>query len=271
MENTKTYHGKAIYNPSGKAGEYSYWACNLYNGCTGRCTYCYNRHGRNAKIVGADFPSLKKGLINEEKAFKIFVKEVRQNLDELKKNGLFFNFVSDPGLKETHNLNLQCIEFCLLNFIKVKLLTKQVWWVDEFINNPYYKGIEKEITIGYTLTGHDEEEPGCSPNLERIDGMYKFNNAGFKTFGSFEPIIELESTYEMIERTLNLDCCDLYKIGLLSGKKYNKTELRGFIRAVCMITYEHKKKVYFKDSLLKQAGMRRECLPVHCVDRNFNL
>jgi hypothetical protein len=25
----KTFNGKAIYNPSGKAGEYSYWACNF--------------------------------------------------------------------------------------------------------------------------------------------------------------------------------------------------------------------------------------------------
>ncbi|KAA6320448.1 hypothetical protein EZS27_029784 [termite gut metagenome] len=37
----KPFNGKAIYNPSGKAGEYSYWACNFYNGCSNGCTYCY--------------------------------------------------------------------------------------------------------------------------------------------------------------------------------------------------------------------------------------
>ena len=37
----KTFKGKAIYNPSGKAGEYSYWACNFYVGCSNGCEYCY--------------------------------------------------------------------------------------------------------------------------------------------------------------------------------------------------------------------------------------
>ena len=38
------FHGKAIYEPSGKAAEYSNWACNLYNGCPHSCTYCFNDH-----------------------------------------------------------------------------------------------------------------------------------------------------------------------------------------------------------------------------------
>ena len=35
MANTnKPFHGRAIYQPSGAAGEYSQWACNLFNGLT---------------------------------------------------------------------------------------------------------------------------------------------------------------------------------------------------------------------------------------------
>ena len=70
--NKKSFHGKAIYNPSGKAGEYSYWAANFYNGCSARCEYCYNRHGRSSKVVGCDTPTLKKSLINEDRAMEIF-------------------------------------------------------------------------------------------------------------------------------------------------------------------------------------------------------
>ena len=33
------FNGKAIYNPSGKAGEYSTWACNFYVGCSNMCEY----------------------------------------------------------------------------------------------------------------------------------------------------------------------------------------------------------------------------------------
>lgn len=33
----KRFNGKAIYNPSGKAGEYSQWACNYFTGCSNEC------------------------------------------------------------------------------------------------------------------------------------------------------------------------------------------------------------------------------------------
>lgn len=35
------YHGKAIYQPSGKAAEYGEWACNFHIGCSNWCDYCY--------------------------------------------------------------------------------------------------------------------------------------------------------------------------------------------------------------------------------------
>lgn len=36
---------KAIYQPKGAAREYSAWACNLYNGCSNQCDYCYCKRG----------------------------------------------------------------------------------------------------------------------------------------------------------------------------------------------------------------------------------
>lgn len=39
------FNGKAIYNPKGKAGEYSEWACNFYTGCSNNCQYCYCKRG----------------------------------------------------------------------------------------------------------------------------------------------------------------------------------------------------------------------------------
>jgi len=49
----KQFKGKAIYNPSGKAGEYSYWACNFYKGCSNGCTYCYLKKGVLALAFGS--------------------------------------------------------------------------------------------------------------------------------------------------------------------------------------------------------------------------
>lgn len=268
------YNGKAIYNPSGKAGEYSYWAANFYNGCSARCEYCYNRKGRAAKVLGGDVPTLKKCLVNFSTAQSIFRKEVDANLNELQKHGLFFNFVSDPCLKDTWLLNSYCMRYCIIYNIPVKILTKQTWWVDSFISEFIVNGTiwntvntQKYFAFGFTLTGHDELEPGAATNLERIEAMKKLHNVGFKTWASIEPIIDFKSSWNVIYKSLGY--CNLYKIGLQSGKKYDPTIIRQFINQVLMfISFD---KIYFKDSLLKQAGITRESLPSNCVNRYFNL
>lgn len=263
------YNGKSIYNPSGKAGEYSYWACNFYNGCSARCEYCYNRKGIAAKVLGGDVPTLKKSLVNDEIAFGQFMQEVNKNLDALRQHGLFFNFVSDPCLPETFKLNLRAMVYCEMKLVPVKILTKQTWWVDGVLKKEHYFPSNDYISIGYTITGFDNLEPGAAKNLERIDAAYRLHNAGFKTFGSFEPIIDMDTTYKMILLTLKHDCIDLYKIGLQSGKKYDKSKLLTFV-SICLLMLADKK-IYFKDSLLKQAGITRESLPSNCVNRDFNL
>lgn len=53
------FNGKAIYNPSGAAGEYSYWACNFFKGCSNMCEYCYLKKGIWVKTLGGDKPELK--------------------------------------------------------------------------------------------------------------------------------------------------------------------------------------------------------------------
>lgn len=283
------YHGKVIYNPSGKAGEYSYWAANFYNGCSAKCEYCYNRKGITAKVLGGDMPTLKKCLqnpkpnwIKDEFAMAQFCEEADKNIEELRKHGLFFNFVSDPCLYATIQLNWKAISYCIIKEIPVKILTKQVWFTsniklnswdnsnpwDTYIKPLLGYGVQHLISFGFTLTGHDELEPGAATNLERIHAGEKLHLAGFKLFGSFEPIIDLKSTFEMI---LLADAVgfDLYKIGLQSGKKYDPIELFYFIINVGKRLID--RKIYFKDSLLQQAGIKREYLPSNCVTRDFNL
>ncbi len=269
------YNGKVIYNPSGKAGEYSYWAANFYNGCSARCEYCYNRKGVVAKVLGGDIPTLKKSLGTIEQAFHFFKIEVEKNLEELRRNGLFFNFVSDPFLDETRELNTWCMRYAMELGIKVKSLTKQTKWVGYFLM--FSENIDKRIDvknlfhIGFTLTGHDSLEPGAATNLERIEAATKLKAAGFKVWFSIEPIIDIESSWKCIIQTSHIS--DLYKIGLQSGKKYDKHDIKVFMDNVIRITKNEFRSVpvYFKDSLLKQAGISRESLPSNCVDRTFNL
>lgn len=285
----KQFKGKAIYNPSGKAGEYSYWACNFYNGCSCMCTYCFNKKGRGAKILGGDTPMLKKCFKDENDAHDIFRWEVLKNVNELRKHGLFFSFTTDPMLPETIGMTFKAMNTLVTNGIPIKILTKRADWVNEFLSkNGLFvcdgKTIKAhKIAIGLTLTGHDELEPGASTNQERIEAMKKLHEVGFKTFASIEPIIDVNSSQDMVRATLNY--CDLYKIGLQSGKCYNSDSLKLFIDTVIKFSllngykghkngiaiYGNKPKIYFKDSLLKQAGIERKDLPSICVGRDYNL
>ncbi|OFY43984.1 MAG: hypothetical protein A2X18_07595 [Bacteroidetes bacterium GWF2_40_14] len=274
----KTFKGKAIYQPAGKAKEYAEWACNFYVGCSNGCDYCYLKKGRGAAILGGNVPTLKKCFKDEVHALEVFEMELKANLPELQKHGLFFSFSTDPMLPETIAMTYQALVVCSKFKIPVKILTK----VEKFIDLKIFEidgnkgcsifdlpnNAKCNIAFGFTLTGHDELEPGASTNQERIEAMKKLHDAGFKTFASIEPVIDFKSSIEMIVRTAGI--CDLLKIGLESGKKYDKNELFNFMNAVIFIA-RRTRKVYFKDSLLKAAWIERSELPANCVNRDYNI
>jgi len=264
----KNFKGKAIYNPSGKAGEYSYWACNFYTGCSNDCTYCYCKKGVMAK-TWSDKPKLKACFKDESHALEVFEKELLKNLDELQKHGSFFSFTTDPMLPKLFEMHIQAMVECYRNNVPVKILTKRADFQGALIHYADVADWDKsEFAIGFTLTGHDELEPNASPNEERIEAMKKLHNAGFKTWASIEPIISFYSSFQMIVKTIGF--CDLYKIGLKSGVKYDKQDAKYFIEKVIEAVGDSAK-IYFKDSILGQAGIDREDLPENCVGRDYNM
>ena len=269
---------KAIYQPSGKAAEYSKWACNFYVGCSNGCTYCYCKTGILAGVMGGDKPTLKKCFRDEKHAIEVFEKELKANLPELQKHGLFFSFTTDPFLEETIKLTDQAISICVWYDVPAKVLTKRADWVsgymikkeNMFIDFPMYlrSKYRQRIAIGFTLTGHDELEPGASTNQERINAMRKLHDVGFKTWASIEPIVDFESSLKMITKTVGF--CDLYKVGLMSGGNYKGVEINYFMNMV-MRQLSGVVKIYWKDSLLKAAGITQNQLPPNCVDRDYNI
>lgn len=264
----KSFKGKAIYNPSGKAGEYSYWACNFYTGCSNACEYCYCRKGFLAS-TWSEKPKLKKCFKSIDDALNIFQIEMQHNIEELRKHGLFFSFTTDPCLKETMFLTFRAMNICNKNNIPVKILTKMAMnkgQILQFIVNQNQMNKEL-IAVGFTLTGHDELERNASTNDERIEAMQNLYDNGYKTFASIEPIIDFESAFQMIKRTRLF--CDLYKIGLKSGEHYDLSKLHEFMDDVWSIIPDLP--TYWKDTLLEQAGIDRKDLPSNCVDRNYNL
>lgn len=267
------FKGKAIYNPSGKAGEYSYWACNFYVGCSNGCQYCYLKKGIGKAVLGGDKPTLKKCFRDEKEAIEVFKKELYQNISELREYGLFFSFTTDPMLPETFLLTRNAINICQKNNIPVKILTKIGGTpLDELITfeareNYWQKDL---IAFGFTLTGHDELESGASTNAERIEAMRQLYAAGFKTWASIEPVIDCSSSYEMIAKTIGF--CNLYKIGLQSGKIYKNKEIELFIDSIGEL--EPQRPIYLKNSIFRYCNYSRETIEQtagNFVGKDYNI
>jgi DNA repair photolyase len=281
MTTTKNFKGRAIYNPSGKAGEYSYWACNFFIGCSNDCSYCYCKKGVLGSVMGGNVAKLKACFKDEADALRVFEKELKKNLDSLREHGLFFTFTSDPMLDLTMDLTMQAIDICIDNRVPIKILTKNAentTW--NFLGGSLGVGSVQAkmkqnmdlIAIGFTLTGHDELEPGASPNADRIQTMRELHEAGFKTFASIEPIVDFNSSFEMIKQTAG--ACDLYKIGLMANKKFDKIEAITFYYSLIPLLSGHGCKVYFKDSFINLTGLNRDILVSiwdKAVQRDYNL
>lgn len=263
----KYFNGKAIYNPSGKAEEYSYWACNFYTGCSNNCSYCYCKKSVMSSVWSIQ-PKLKSCFRDEDHALELFEKELKQNLPELRKHGLFFSFTTDPLIEDTWEMTYKAVSICMQYEVPVKILTKYTKYIRKFLT-PQWNDYRDKIIFGFTLTGHDELEENASRNLDRIKTMKILHERGYKTFASIEPIVDIKSSMTMIAEANTH--CDLLKVGLMSGKKYKQGELRTMIAGVIRRCELDGNKVYFKDSLLKQAGIDRESLPANCVKRDYNL
>jgi hypothetical protein len=76
----------------------------------------------------------------------------------------------------------------------------------------------------------------------------------------------------MIKETAG--ACDLYKIGLLAGGKYNKTEAMTFYYSLIPLLSDTDCRVYFKDSFINLIGLDRQMLAStwsKAVGRDYNM
>jgi DNA repair photolyase len=259
-----------------KGGRRSPWTCNFYIGCSNSCTYCCCTY-----IIKKNWSSsvkLIKHFENEDHALDIFREEVLENLDSLKKRGrLFFSLTTDCMLPETKELTYRAMKVCHELDVPFKILTKCTKWVgdpfiEEFYNTGKVWGEPPKMDLfafGFSLTGHDEIEIDADPNSERLESLIKLKKMGFKTFASFEPVIDYDSTYKMIESSYKH--CDFMRIGLLNGptrdKNPNLEEMIIFFKRVTDLVKDVP--IYWGDSIVQNLHLNREFMPQNCVEEEI--
>lgn len=201
-----------IYEPKGKAREYSPLALNLYMGCTHNCKYCY-APSTMQRTRGSYFckPEPRKSVIEN------LIKELKRNRPT---EQVLLSFIGDVYCESQDNnaLTREALEILLENKIPVAILTKGGKRCLKDLD--IYKRFGGHIQVGATLTFDNdadslEWESGAATPQERLDVLKQLHENGTKTFASFEPVIIPAQSLNLIQQSL--DYIDIYKIGKINN------------------------------------------------------
>ena len=243
-----------IYEPRGKAREYSPLALNVYTGCSHMCKYCYAPSCLQ-KTRDAYFrkPEPRKGVIENLK------KELAKSRPT---EQVLLSFIGDPYCEASDDnaVTRQALEVLLENKVPVAVLTKGGARCLKDLD--LFKAYVEHIQVGATLTFDNnpdstEWEAGAASPLERMDTLRTLHREGIRTFASFEPVVVPEQSLELMQR--GLDCIITYKIGKINNyqgidKTINWAE---FLKQALDMLRPAGKQIYIKHDLRKAASSVR--------------
>lgn len=234
-----------IYEPAGRAREYSPLALNFYKGCTHGCAYCYvpNMLGR-----------FNSNYRHEQCSLSV-------NYDELEKSALKFqgcgkqillSFTGDPYCGVEKGATRNVLEILNKYGHKVAILTKGGSRCLDDVE--IFKAFGDRIKIGATLTFDNDAdslkwEHGAALPQDRVDTLKYLAGEGIKTWVSFEPVIIPEQSLNLLEMVAGI--VDHVKIGKLNNYKGidKNIDWARFIFEAVRICREHRLPFYIKKDL----------------------
>jgi len=239
-----------IYEPSGKAREYSELACNIYTGCSHKCRYCYcPAILRKSLDEWSAVPGPRKDIVRQ------FEREARKMVGD--KREILFSFMCDPFQNEEAAAMMGEImdiaEECRL---KIKILTKnpkltESRW-EQMRRNKWWLG----STICFLSEKMREEwEPGAPTIRSRVGAIKRAHDFGIKTWLSIEPVIDPVQALCVMEALKGH--VDKWKVGKLNHDKptEERVDWSEFLdRARVALKGED---VYWKKDLLSAAAKGR--------------
>jgi len=233
---------RVIYEPKGKAREYSNLALNLYLGCSHACKYCYVPN--YCKIDRNYFN-------NNQKARDIF-KKIELDCKELSgtKDKVLLCFICDPyqELNDSVRLTRKTLELFNHYSIPFQILTKAGYKAEADFD--LYRSCDAFAT---TLTFLDEEkskhyEPGAALPKDRIRAIKKAKSLGINTWVSFEPVLDDNEVFQLLGLTYSF--VDFYKVGKISQFKTDKKiDWSYFANEIVRRFKSYKKDFYIKKDL----------------------
>jgi len=210
-----------IYEPKGRALEYSWLACNLFSGCVHGCAYCY----------------VPNALHKTTKEFHANATPRRAILEELRKDCIKFAgtkkrlllcFTCDPYPPRDMEMGITREALLILREHKIpfQILTKAG---TRALRDFDLYGPNDAFATTLTYLQDDgkslEIEPGAALPSDRIRAIRAAKKQGLTTWVSLEPVLDPDESLMCIEETHKI--VDLYKIGKLNHRS-SDTDWRQF-------------------------------------------
>lgn len=234
-----------IYEPKGKAREYSPLSANFYSGCNHGCVYCY------APGIRRQTSEQYLEVVPRRNALQEFERDCKKNYGTDK--AVLFCFMTDPynSLEKELGITREALKIALKHHIPIQVLTKSTLVLRDI---DVMKKFGTSINVGMTLTASKDStskewEPNASLPQERLNALKTLKENGIATWASFEPVYKPEESLEMIKHSLEF--VDMYKVGKINNYRgVDKTiDWNDFLDKAITILRENHKKVYIKHDL----------------------
>jgi len=239
---------KVVYEPAGRAREYSDLALNIYNSCNFSCKYCY-------------CPDCMK---RDRQEFYTQTKPRQGLLDKLERDckgywqsefagkRILLSFIGDPYQDIDSDLQLtrEALGLFKLYNIPFQVLTKAGNRARRDFDL-YKPGDAFATTLTFMSTYKSlDYEPQAAVPFDRIETVKKAKAAGIETWVSFEPVLNDEEVFRLLDATH--EYVDLYKVGKVSRFKPDKEiNWERFAYEIVNRLEKLGKKYYIKNDLKK--------------------
>ncbi|MDR3313055.1 MAG: hypothetical protein LBS96_01200 [Oscillospiraceae bacterium] len=237
-----------IYEPVGMAKEYSPYAANLYIGCSHCCRYCYAPHTlQRTESAYFGIPAPRKDVLQ-------YLEQDLQKRPYLKQ--ILLSFIGDVYCKSTDDSATTRSALQLLHAYNAPVAVLSKGGEKMLRDLDVFTQFGDHMMVGTTLTflsGQKSKhwEPGASLPEERLSTLAALHAAGIKTFASFEPVVEPGESLKLIEKTLQEDSVDHYKIGKLNNYRGldRNMDWQTFLRDALTLLRPAGKQIYIKKCL----------------------
>lgn len=229
-----------IYEPKGKALEYSPLAVNLYNGCVHACKYCYcpGIFRKTLDDWSKESAPRKNILAQLEKSAAKHANDPRE---------ILFSFTSDPYQNaEASKLTRDALFICEKHNLRCQVLTKNGMAASNDFDIIKRNGWKFGSTIIFKSESLREEwEPGAPAIESRIEAVKIANSMGIYTWVSIEPVVNSAEALQIIKELKPF--VSFWKVGKINHFPdiENAIDWRKFLRdvetALCGCDYYIKK------------------------------